>query len=227
MRKRWQWLCLAIACVMYPASLWAEQGPEDVLRQMIKEIKQKKDQGVVVDYVDWDSAFNNIKPENRARMTAKSPAELKEQQKKFFTDPKKFVSEQIEAGAASVPAEQQAMLKANKEQISTSTAERIKSENERVSKATYEVGTAKIEGDKATVPLTAKMDSKTETHDIAMIKKDGKWLLPYPQMLLQPVQAPPQRPAQTSAAPAASPAAPAAPAKAPEAATEKPAAKSK
>jgi hypothetical protein len=167
---------LMIGC--FVGNAVAAGNPEDVVNSMIKDLQKDGGPLGVVNYVDWQTAFDGVPEQERKGMGVNSPEELKTFYQKLYTDPSAFFQKQMSARLATVPADQQAAMKAQMDQMSAQMKVKFEQAKEDIKKTKFEVGSAKIDGDKAVVHVSTTLNGEKKEDDINLIKIDDKWYLP-------------------------------------------------
>ncbi len=200
----------ATVCVTTPV---VAETPEEVMQEIVTKIKAEENSAPIVEYVDWDSAYAEAPEQQKQLMQLDSPVKLKEFYREVLKNPAAMMKKHVEMRMSQVPEDQQAMMRATVSQMETVIKKKEAEMKDKIAKTEYNVGTAKITGDDAVVPLTTTFAGEEKTHDVDFVLKDGKWLLSSPGFAVEQ-KAPPVKTGgavpsgMLKAPPAAAPASP-------------------
>lgn len=165
---------------MLTASGALAETPEEVMQEIVTKIKAETNSAPIVEYVDWESAFAEAPQQQKEVMQIDSAEKLKEFYREVLKNPAEMMKKHVEMRMSQVPENQQAMMKATVAQMETVIKKKEEEMRAKISETDYVVGTAKITGDDAVVPLTTKYKEEEKTHNVEFVLKDGKWLLSSP-----------------------------------------------
>lgn len=161
-----------------PILALAEETPEKVLEKILGEIKAASNTSPVVEYVDWDKAFNNMPEERRKMINADSPSAMKAYYKSVLKDPVEVMKQQFEARLGSLPPSQKPVYEQNFSRMQKVLEEKTKEMFSRIAETEYTIGTADIEGEVAVVPLKQKYKEEVREESVRFEKSGTKWMLP-------------------------------------------------
>ena len=163
--------CLATNC-------FAGSTPEATVHSAIKELKSTGQPSAILNYVHWQTAFNQMSPMYRAQINADSPEALKSFYSKALKDPSEAMKGTLEGYASQLPPEQQAMMKQQMEKLGAMMKQRLDEAKKKLVEADYEIGKASVEGNDATLKLVATRGEETRSHDLKLIKIGEQWYFP-------------------------------------------------
>jgi len=167
--------CIQVVSVA-PAS--AQAAPEEMVIEMVDRLKSERDPSVLLEYVHWDTAFDNFPEEQRREIDVSSPGEFRGYFEGFFRDPANFIQKQMKGRMAGMTPEQQQMMQAQFEQMAASMVEKRRKIDEKMSRAEYKVGQIDLKGNTATVELITSLDGQTRSQSLPLELINGKWYLP-------------------------------------------------
>lgn len=156
----------------------AQTAPDAVLKEIIEKIKAAQNASPVVDYVDWKEAFEKAPAEQKQAMNISGPDQMKDFYREVLTRPSELLKKQFEQRLAAVPPDQQQLMKASVDRMEQMMRQKEEEMKKRINETTYEVGEAKVDGDKAVVPLTQTYQGSSKQEQVEFVKSDGRWLLP-------------------------------------------------
>lgn len=168
---------LFLATVLFVQNAYAADTPESVLEEILKNIKSTGEVSSSLDYVSWEDAFKDMGEEEKQVMDVSSAEDLKNKMKEVLSNPSSFLEKQMTAKLGEVPKEQQAMMQSMLAGMKGMIDQKINEAKTRALQSEYKVGKAKINGDRAQVPVTASYQGKSDTRDVDMVKRNDKWLL--------------------------------------------------
>lgn len=164
-----------LVCVCSSVCL-AEKSPEAVVEEIISKMKKSGDPKVMTDYVDWQSAYDQMPPSARTAAKINSP----EQMKTYYNGIaggngalEQTLSAQLDKVPADRKAAAQALIQSMSKQIESGKAKM----DARIKDSTYRVLSSKVEGNNATVLVESTYQGETKNQELPMVKRDGKWLL--------------------------------------------------
>ena len=161
-----------------PSISYSQETPEETLNKILSEIKSSASTAPVVNYVDWDKAFESL-PEDRKKIIAvSSPDEMRSYYESILKDPLAVMEKQYEKKIAGLTPEQKPIFEQNFARLKDILEKKSKEMEKRISESEYEVGKAEIKGSKAAVPLKRKYIGKTIEENVVLEKSGDKWLLP-------------------------------------------------
>ncbi len=180
LRKPLSGFFLFSASLMIATNCVVAETPEEVMQEIVTKIKAETNSAPIVEYVDWESAFKEAPEQQKEIMQIDSPEKLKEFYREVLKNPAAMMKKHVEMRMSQVPENQQAMMRATVAQMETVIKKKEEEMRTKIAETDYSVGTAKITGDDAVVPLTTKYKEEEKTHDVEFVLKDGKWLLSSP-----------------------------------------------
>ncbi len=157
---------------------FAETSPEGTVKEFVGKIKSAKSPAPIVEYIDWQKAFNEFPEAQRAQLKLDTPDKLKTFFKSMLESPAKTMREQMEARLKSMPQDQQTQAKPMMDQLQTMMETKEKEMKERIAATDYQVSDEHIDGDTATVKLTQKYKGEDKSETIKLERHGSKWLLP-------------------------------------------------
>ena len=163
----------------------AEVGPKETVEIVLQQIKQKGGPAGMMDYVHWDSAYNNLPEIEKKNFNVQSSSELKELYKVMFENPDLFMKQQMRKRFGNLEPNQKAAFETQLDQMANMMKEKIKEQKDKMARTNFTIGDVDVEGDNATVKVTSALDGKTKQTDVKLVKIDGKWLFPGFQMAAQ------------------------------------------
>lgn len=151
--------------------------PEETVNKMYQDLKSSRSLSTLVDYVNWDSEFQALKPEDKKSIGVNSSSELSAFVKKFLKSPGAVFLEKVKGTLEQVPPAQAAeiMKELTKKGAELDTA--IKKFEGEISKWEVSVLNSKITGDKAIVNVKESFNGQTAERPIEMVQVNGKWYL--------------------------------------------------
>jgi hypothetical protein len=164
--------------LFHPGAALAEQKPNEVLKELLDKIKSQSNASAVVDYVDWQEAFNKASEEQKKNMNVTGPEQMKQFYRQILESPAVNFRKQVEERLASVPAEQKPMMEQQLKRMEEVMRKKEEEMKEKIAGTTYEIGEAKIEGNAAKVKLTQTYKGETKEEDVQFVKSGERWLLP-------------------------------------------------
>jgi len=168
---------VATATLLFSTSAFAA-SPKATVEKMFAEIKAAKSMVAIVEHVHWKTMYETFPPEERRVAGADSPEKLKAHFREFFTNPGKRMRQMMEIQLASMPAEQSAAVRAQLDQQMPQINALAKEQNAKMLKTVMKVTGSKVEGDTATVNVSATRDGETKTDTITLKKYGKRWMLP-------------------------------------------------
>jgi len=156
----------------------AASDPKATVQSMIVDFKSDPGLASMLKYVHWPSAYAKMTDADRKQMGISSPESLKQITEEFLSNPSKALEHRLGKQMGSLPTEQQAMLKQMVEQQRQAMEEKLKEASDKMKRATYEIGEVKVNGNQASVALTATLDQEVEKQVIKLELIDDKWYLP-------------------------------------------------
>lgn len=159
--------------------VWAEgRGPADRVTELMVKLKAFRSPVVIIEFVDWESAFAGASEADRAKYGARTPLEMRRYYEQVLGDPEAYARREISRQLALVPADKRPIVEA---QISEAVAQ-VRQNQDRYREFyrdfTFEVGAAEVTGDRAVVPLTTAFGGETFQERIPLIRRDKVWYLP-------------------------------------------------
>lgn len=169
---------LLFLILFFPFFAYAQETPEQVLEKIIADIKAASSTSPVVEYVDWEKAFNNMPEERRKMISVETPAAMKSYYKEVLKDPVSMMRKQFEARLDSLPPAQRPIYEQNFSRMQKALEDKTKEMYSRISETDYKIGTADIQGDVAVIALTQKYKEEEKTENVRFEKSGDKWMLP-------------------------------------------------
>jgi len=156
----------------------ANNSPAALVTEMVVKIKALRSSAPVVEYVDWDIAFERAPEAERNARGFRSSAEMRDYYFRLLSDPERFARQEVASRAALVPPEKRAEL----EQALQNSLEDIRAANdkmrEQLRQIQFDVGEEKITGDTASVMVSTTLNGETSSGPVELIRKNGRWYLP-------------------------------------------------
>ncbi len=175
--KFFVFLSLLFLFIVKPGGAQAE-GPDEVLRKIVAEMKTAGNPSPVVDYVEWEEAFEQMSPQSRTQMKISSADDLREYYRGTLKDPVKAMRSQLQEKMKVVSFENSSQIK---QYLAREQEKMVREQQEvmaRIRDTKYQVGPAIIEGDTANVKLTQIYKGKVSTEEVRFVKSGETWLLP-------------------------------------------------
>ena len=166
------------AFLSFPTVSYSQETPEQTLSKILSDIKTSASTTPVVNYVDWEKAFNNLSEEKRKKNSISSSQEMKSYYENVLKNPIAIMEKQYKKKIASLTPQQKPIFEQNFARLKSALEEKTKEMSERIAESEYEVGVAKVTGDIAIVPLKRKYIGKTTEENVRLEKSGDKWLLP-------------------------------------------------
>lgn len=190
--------------VLICPSLSFAQAPDQLLKELVDKIKAAGNPSPIVEYVKWDEAYKNIPEDQKQAMNIKSPEEMKKIYEKMLRSPSEMMKQKMEPQIKEAPPERQQIMQQAVTRMQELMAQKEKEVRERIAATTYNVGSATISGNTATVKLSQIYQGETTEDDVKFIKSGDSWLLPTASIVTKPKPANPRlKPAEgVPAAPA-------------------------
>lgn len=173
-------------------------SPDDTIREAVKRLKESNSLLVLLEYVDWDKAFKKIPPEELVMMNLRNGEDYRIYVHTKIATPRESLQQEAEAFVQTVPEKERSRidrdhLKMTVTQMSADMKVAFDKVRDTFVKATYKVGSSRIEGDKAYVTVTSDLEGPMETGEVLMEKRDDKWLFPSLEVFLGPNEERPVR----------------------------------
>ena len=168
--------------------------PQATVEKMFAEVKAAQSMVPIAEYVHWETMFASFPEAERRVAGASTPAELKAHFVRFFEDPAKRMRELMEANLRTMPADQQAMMRKQLDETMPQMDALAKQQREKMMRTKLSVKGAKIDGNKATVAVSATRDGEARTDEIRLVKIGKRWMLPNLQSLGQSSERPSFKP---------------------------------
>lgn len=156
---------------------FAQSEPDQVLRDLMAQIKEKGTAAPLIEAVDWESAFKKFEPWQLNNMRIKTPDDLKEYNRKFMEDPRKALEDSIYGQVMNSPKAQEPEEMKRIETLVQSMVQQIEIQQKNLARIDYEVGKAQITESDAKVPLTVSLEGREDSQTVELKKIDGKWYL--------------------------------------------------
>jgi hypothetical protein len=203
-------LLLSPLCLAAVAS--ADSTPDGTVKEIVGKMKSQGNPGAIVEYVNWDKAFEQFPEQQKQQLNIKSADDMKGFFREMLEHPSAIMRKQMEARLSTVPPDKQEEAKASIEQLAAAMQKKEEELKDRLVNTKYEVGAPRIDGDTAVVKLTQTYKDQTKVEDVKLEKDGDHWMLP--NVNLTP---PAKNPAAATPAPGAAPVPPATDSKAPDA----------
>ena len=189
---------LAFLLLLSVSSAHAANTPEQVVNEMLSQMKAAGNFAPVVEFIHWPTAYKQmIEGRPNSVFVASSPVELKEVVRKFVTQPGELVKEKFGPAMAALPAEQRAALDTMLAQQLAKVDAQKKAREAELVKATFRIKKSEVTGGKAKVEVEQTMDGKIDFWSLNLQQIDGSWYLPVfdPSMINAAEITPPGAPA--------------------------------
>lgn len=171
-------LVLASMSALCCSSLvFADEDPAAVLQGWLNQAKAKKGMAVLLDYVDWDSAFADLPEHEKKATNVNSAGEYRVRQESFFKDPGRFIAEQVKMHQVSSDETSPEELERRAEEIVKISTAQIERQNAQIGRSDFVVSRVTSVGEKTLLEFTITTAGVTEARQASMIKKAGKWYL--------------------------------------------------
>lgn len=171
-------ICIAIIALFAAGPGVAAPTPEGTVQEMLTRLKQERDPAVMLQYVHWQSAFDNFPSAQRQEMGVDSPAAFQKYFENFFKDPSHFMREQLRGRLDALPENQRAAVQSQMDHMVQMFAEKRKEMDEKMGRTEYTIGSVDKQGNAATVEITSSLDGNQRTQRIPLEFIDGRWYLP-------------------------------------------------
>lgn len=174
-----RYLALQLAAVfMIAIQLVAEPtSPKEVVRSFVNEYNQSLSPAVMVNYVHWPTAFNNLTSSQQSAIKVTNPEEFKAYITNTLKDPIQTVRKVVRAKMDTLTPEQRARLEQSLEQQIQQLEQQRQQLQEKMKNAVITVGEATIEGDKASVPVSTEFEGENKQETVQLERIDGRWYL--------------------------------------------------
>lgn len=156
----------------------AENAPQDVVREIVGKMKQERTPAVVLEYVNWEKAFNKFPALQKEKLGVNSADELRAFFDNMLRNPSEVVRQKITAEMKDAKPEDQKILSENLEKVVSAIAKKEDEMKTRIASTTYEIGAVDVKGDTASVMLTQIYKGERKTEKVLLEKEAGKWMLP-------------------------------------------------
>lgn len=166
------------AFLIFPAVSYSQETPEQTLNKILSEIKSTGSTSPVVNYVDWDKAFENLSEDRKKIIAVSTAEEMKSYYESVLKDPLVVMEKQYQNKIASLAPEQKPVFEQNFIRLKSVLEKKSKEMQTRISESEYEVGKAQITGNKALISLKRTYIGKTLEENVTLEKFGDKWLLP-------------------------------------------------
>lgn len=165
-----------VAIFVFPATAFA-QTPAKLLQEIAAKLKATGSAAVLVDYVNWDSAFQNVDPRQKDQLNVQTPDALREYYRQLLTNPEKFLRQQIEGRLEELPPDQRESAKQKFEAALVEARAKLAESKLQFKESQYTVGEETITGDQAGVKLETVYKGTPKSDTIRFVKINGKWYL--------------------------------------------------
>lgn len=170
-------LSLAMLFLTLLAAPLAAEEPQAVLQKIMNRLKQTGDPRVVMEYVDWQTQFNRLTPEQRQAFAITSPAEYRAFAERALTNPSSEMRGSLKKELAGAKPEDQKIADDAARQVEATFNQRREEVKRDIMAADYRVGAAKITGSTAKVELTTTLRGESSTSEVDFIRVGDRWLL--------------------------------------------------
>jgi hypothetical protein len=149
--------------------------PDTVVKKALKAVQNSKNVTGMLDYVDWQLLYAQLDASGRKARSVTSAEDLREYNRRFFTDPRSIVAAQIDASAKTAGSPATVMSEEERRSLLEMTAAQIDDQNRQLSQADYTVGKPEINGENASVPVTATVNGKSASSAAHLRQTQGEW----------------------------------------------------
>lgn len=170
-------------------------SPESTVQEIVTKMKAEGNPAVIVEYVNWTKAFSQFPQNQKDQLGVKSPDEMKSFFREMLAHPSVVMKKQMESRLSTVPPDKLEEAKQSIVKIEEMMKTKETEMKERLTSTKYEVGSANINGEQATVKLTQVYKDQTRTEDVTLEKDNGRWMLPSVNMVGPPKADAPAAPA--------------------------------
>lgn len=160
------------------SSAFAENTPAGTVQEIISKMKETQSPAAVIDYVNWDKAFQRFPALQKEQLKVSNAAELKQFFENMLRNPSAIVRKKIGEAIEKAAPEQQENLRNNLEQVVASIAKKEEEMKKRISSTLFEVGAVEVKGSVATVMLTQSYNGEKRTEKVLLEKEGDRWMLP-------------------------------------------------
>lgn len=156
----------------------AEMSPKKIVETMTSQMKKTGNVVHILDYVYWPKAYESLSVRDRTQMGITDPQQMKTRMQQLFNDPSAIMAQGLQNQLSGLTPEQKTMMEAQMKQVSAMMQSKRKEMSDKLKQTSFQVGSEKIDGNRATVPVTSVYQGETEKKDIQFEKIEGKWYLP-------------------------------------------------
>ncbi len=168
------WLGLSLAA----APAFALATPEETVKEIIGKLKESGDPAVIIEYVSWEDAFKETKPEVLGALGVTDAKGLKEKTKQLMAEPAKFVRGLLEPRIAALPPDKREIMSAQIEPLTKKVEKEFEEGKAKIKRTDFVIGKSEVTGETAIVEVKATLDGKTQENKLKLVKRGDKWLLP-------------------------------------------------
>jgi hypothetical protein len=159
-------------------SVYAErQTARGTVVEMLQRLKQSGSYQTVLEYMHWQTAYKNLKPEEIKALNLRSPEDLQTHLNAILEDPSVFLREQYKLQAQNLPEEERVKL----EQSVKIQIERIQKEQmlmqQRIKVSKFSIIKVVENADQAEVYVRSQTPGSDETKPLKLIRVDNIWYM--------------------------------------------------
>ncbi len=171
-------LIFIFGLLVFIGTTFAENTPAHTVQEIINKMKETQSPVVVLDYVNWEKAFQRFPAVQKEQLKVSTPDQLKKFFDNMLRNPSAVVRERINQEINKAAPEQQENLKKNLELVVAAIAKKEDEMKKRISSTSYEVGAVEVKGGIATVMLTQTYNGEKKTEKVILEKEGERWMLP-------------------------------------------------
>jgi len=166
------------ALFLLPATALSENTPEQLVEEMVADLKESQSPAAILNYVYWPTAFDSFPAEQLTMLNISTPEELKTHFAGILNDPGSFMRDQITEHADNFPEEQRgAAVESMKAMV-----KEMEAYNENIghnlARTEYSTRTIAFDENAALIELTSVLDGKTQVSQVELVNIKGNWYLP-------------------------------------------------
>lgn len=173
-------LSIFVALFLIPLFAFAapKADPVETVNELVASMKSNGGFKGMLEHVHWPTALQNMDDEQRAAMGVKTPQDLKKVTLKFLEDPAKAFYERMSPRMKDMPEKTRKLTEDFIVMQQERLTQKLRAAEKRMVNSEYAVGKAVVDGDKASVQLTATYEGVSKERMIKLQKIDGLWYLP-------------------------------------------------
>lgn len=159
-------------------ALASAETPEEVVKRFCDTLRKTGDPKIMIDYVDWDSAFDRLSGREKIAYQVTNSSEYRKYVEEIYTNPKEAIGKRLQAIILSMPEG----ARPKSEDFQTAVFDGIAGQQEELRRdlkqTIFEIGkTVMVNEGRSCVPVTVRFNGQNSSQAARLIKKGDSWLL--------------------------------------------------